>query len=103
MVIYPKISFDKIPILGTFEKTLIMGRNTSILLGQHFEDFIDSQVSSGRFSSASEVVRTALRLLEEEESKKKLLTKALISGEKSGLDKSFDPKTHLKKLQNKQK
>ncbi|MQK95645.1 type II toxin-antitoxin system ParD family antitoxin, partial [Escherichia coli] len=47
-----------------------MGRNTSILLGQHFEDFIDSQVSSGRFSSASEVVRTALRLLEEEESKK---------------------------------
>jgi antitoxin ParD1/3/4 len=80
-----------------------MGHNTSILLGKHFEDFINSQVSSGRFSSASEVVRTALRLLEEEESKKKLLIKALTIGEKSGFEKNFDPKTHLKKLHSKLK
>ena len=78
-----------------------MARNTSILLGEHFEEFIANEISSGRYSSASEVVRTALRLLESEETKKKLLNKALIAGEKSGYDKSFNPKSHLKKLHSK--
>lgn len=75
-----------------------MARNTSILLGEYFEDFISKEVSSGRYSSASEVVRTALRLLETEETKKKQLNKALAAGEKSGFHKSFDPKAHLIKL-----
>jgi antitoxin ParD1/3/4 len=78
-----------------------MARNTSILLGEHFEEFILNEVSSGRYSSASEVVRTALRLLETEESKKKQLNKALAAGEKSGFKKSFEPKAHLKKLHDK--
>jgi antitoxin ParD1/3/4 len=47
-----------------------MASNTSILLGDHYQEFIVSQVKSGRYSSASEVVRSALRLLEEEEQKK---------------------------------
>ena len=80
-----------------------MARNTSILLGEHFEEFISNEVSSGRYSSASEVVRTALRLLEVEESKKKHLIKALAKGETSGFDKTFDPKVHLKKLHSKLK
>ncbi len=78
-----------------------MARNTSILLGEYFEDFISSEVSSGKYSSASEVVRTALRLLELEESKKKGLSKALRQGERSGFVKNFDTKTHLKKLRGK--
>ena len=65
-----------------------MARNTSILLGEYFEDFISSEVSSGKYSSASEVVRTALRLLQLEESKKKTLAKALQQGEKSGFVKN---------------
>jgi len=77
-----------------------MARNTSILLGEYFEEFINNEVSSGRYSSASEVVRTALRLLEAEEHKRKQLSKALAAGEKSGLAKNFDPKSHLKKLHN---
>lgn len=80
-----------------------MGRNTSILLGEHFEEFINSEVSSGRYSSASEVVRTALRLLESEESKKKQLNKALITGETAGFEKNFNPKAHLKKQHNRAK
>ncbi len=78
-----------------------MARNTSILLGEHFEDFISTKVSSGKYSSASEVIRTALRLLEDEEAKMKYLNKALLQGEKSGIEKAFNPKTHLQKLHSK--
>jgi antitoxin ParD1/3/4 len=78
-----------------------MGRNTSSLLGDHFEEFISKEVSSGKYNSASEVIRTALRLLEEEEERKKELSKALVAGEKSGFIKSFDAKANLKKLHNK--
>jgi len=75
-----------------------MARNTSILLGEHFEEFISSKISSGKYNSASEVIRTALRLLEAEELRMKDLNKALVQGEKSGMDKNFDPKANLKKL-----
>jgi antitoxin ParD1/3/4 len=75
-----------------------MQRNTSILLGDHFEKFVSGEVSSGRYNSVSEVIRTALRLLEEEESKKVYLNEALRRGEKSGFEKDFDPRDHLRKL-----
>ncbi len=91
---------NNIPIIGSFIKKA-MGRNTSILLGDHFEDFISGEVSSGKYNSASEVIRTALRLLETEEQKKKDLNKALIQGEKSGPEKNFNPKNNLKKLHSK--
>ena len=78
-----------------------MAKNKSILLGDHFEEFISGEVSSGKHDSASEVIRTALRLLEAEKIKKKDLKKALVEGEKSGIEKKFDPKTHLKKLHDK--
>ncbi len=75
-----------------------MARNTSILLGEHFEEFISNKVSSGKFNSASEVIRTALRLLEAEEFKMKDLNKALSQGEKSGMEKNFEPKANLSQL-----
>lgn len=79
-----------------------MAKNTSMLLGNHFEQFIEEQIASGRFSSASEVVRTALRLMEAEELKKKELNKALAIGEKSGMIEDFDPKAFFKKLKQKE-
>ena len=68
-----------------------MAKNTSILIGEHFEKFINDEVSSGKYGSASEVVRTALRLLQSEEEKKAVLLKALIKGEKSKRIENFDP------------
>lgn len=39
----------------------------NVELGQHFDGFIEQQVESGRFQDASDVVRAALRLLEDHE------------------------------------
>lgn len=78
-----------------------MAKNTSILLGGHFEDFISSEVASGRYNSASEVVRSALRLLEIEEQKIKQLRYELELGEQSGMVSDFDPKKNLEDLKKK--
>lgn len=75
-----------------------MGRNTSISLGNHFESFIESTVSNGRFNNASEVVRAGLRLLEEEENKLVVLKKAIDEGVKSGRAENFNPQKHLESL-----
>ena len=75
-----------------------MAKNTSILLGDYFNNFINSQVKTGKFSSASEVVRAALRMFEQEEIKKAQLIKELIKGEKSGIVKDFNRDTFLKSL-----
>jgi len=78
-----------------------MAKNTSILLGDYFEEFISQEISSGKYNSASEVIRTALRLLQNEEEKKKELRKALAQGERSGFDKTFESKSKLKELRKK--
>lgn len=78
-----------------------MAKNTSILLGDHFDTFINDQIQSGRFSSASEVVRAALRLFEQEENQKKTLISELKRGEKSGFVKNFDRRKFIKSLHSK--
>jgi len=75
-----------------------MGKNTSISLGNHFEEFIKEEVKSGRYGSVSEVIRSALRLLEREEKKERELIKALEIGEQGGFVENFDPKQNLEEL-----
>ena len=41
----------------------------NVSVGNRWEEFIDAAVKSGRYGSASEVVREGLRLVEERESK----------------------------------
>lgn len=75
-----------------------MARNTSISLGDHFASFIDMQVESGRYGSASDVVRAGLRLLEEHEARVKALQDALVAGEESGPPQPFDNQAFLKRM-----
>lgn len=68
-----------------------MAKNTSITLGNHFDSFISEQLNSGRYGSASEVVRAGLRLLEDSESKLHALRQLIVQGEESGIaDYSFE-------------
>ncbi len=72
-----------------------MPRNTSVSLGDHFTDFISEKVEEGRYSSASDVVRAGLRLLEAEEVKLERLRAALIEGEESGPGRPWDLEAFL--------
>lgn len=69
-----------------------MAKTTSVALGDHFSAFIGRQVSTGRYGSASEVVRAGLRILEEHEAKHRALQSAIKMGIASGVaeDFSFD-------------
>ena len=67
-----------------------MNKNTSFSIGEHFSSFVATQVGQGRYGNASDVVRAALRLLEEREAKLDALRAALIEGENSGPSTPFD-------------
>lgn len=74
-----------------------MARNTSVSLSNHFADFIDEQVVTGRYGSASDVMRAGLRLLEEHETRVKALQDALATGEQGPFE-PFDRKALLAEI-----
>ncbi|MEN2907092.1 Antitoxin ParD1 [Mannheimia haemolytica] len=61
-----------------------MARTTSVTLGEPLNDFVNEMVASGRYGSTSEVVRTALRMLEEKEQYLAQLRQAIDDGDVSG-------------------
>jgi antitoxin ParD1/3/4 len=58
-----------------------MSTNKSYALGEHYEKFITSQVQTGRFNNASEVVRAGLRMLEDYETRMKELRALVDEGD----------------------
>ena len=80
-----------------------MGKNTSILLGDHFNKFIEKQIASGQYNSASEVIRAALRMFEYEDRRKERLIQALEEGERSGFVQDLDPATFLDEIKQAQR
>ena len=73
-------------------------KTTSVALGTHFENFIQSSIAGWRYNNASEVVRAGLRLLEEQEQKITALRAAIEEGLNSGIVKDFDPDNYLKEI-----
>lgn len=75
--------------------------STSVALSPYFEEFIQSQIKSGRYNNTSEVIRAGLRALEEQENQSKLaaLQTAIVDGINSG--ESKDAKTVFGRLASK--
>lgn len=78
-------------------------KNTSISLGDYFDQFIKGQISAGRYKNVSEVIRAGLRLLEDEESKVFALRNAIQEGIDSGIAYDFDPNKNLRELKARKK
>ncbi len=76
--------------LPIFGNTCGMSTKTSISLDDHFSEFLAREVATGRYRSASEVVRAGLRLLEDQETQMSALRAALVAGEESGEPVPFD-------------
>lgn len=72
-----------------------MPRNTSVILGEHFDGFVAQKIEEGRYASVSEVIRAGLRKLEEDEAKLQALRNHLQAGEESPLLEGFDGKAFL--------
>ena len=67
-----------------------MPRNTSVMPGDNFNNFIARAVESGRYASTSDVLRAGLRILEQEEQRLDRLRAEIIKGEESGFTEDFD-------------
>ena len=61
-----------------------MPRTTSVTIGSQLDDFVGKLIESGRYGSTSEVLRSALRLLERQENQMAALRRAVEAGECSG-------------------
>ncbi len=75
-----------------------MSKNTSISLGDYFDEFVQGRLNTGRYKNASEVIRAGLRLLEEDENRVIALRNAIQEGVESGIAYDFNSKLHLKEL-----
>jgi antitoxin ParD1/3/4 len=73
-------------------------KNTSVSLGNYFDQFVQTQVSAGRYKNVSEVIRAGLRLLENEENKAITLKNAIQKGLNSPRVENFDFDENLERL-----
>ena len=75
-----------------------MARTVTVALGPHYEEFIQSNIAGGRYNNASEVVRAALRKLEEDEVRLASLCSAIDEGDASPDVVGFDREDFLEEL-----
>jgi antitoxin ParD1/3/4 len=78
-----------------------MARNTSVTLGEHFEEFVNDSIVAGRYQTVSEVVRAGLRKLEDDDRKLEALRGKLAVGERSAKVKDFSADKFLEKMRKK--
>ena len=80
-----------------------MRNNTSVSLGNYYENFVENKIEEGRYKNASEVIRAGLRLLEDEENKILAFKKEIKKGLNSSRVENFDFDEHLTKLKSKKR
>ena len=73
-------------------------KNTSVSLGNYFDEFVIGQVTVGRYKNVSEVIRAGLRLLEDEESRSIALKQAIQKGLESPRVENFNFDDNLTQL-----
>jgi antitoxin ParD1/3/4 len=71
---------------------------TSYSIGKHFEGFIESLLESGRYSTASEVMRDGLRMIEEREQRRIAKLEALRAEIQKGIDSGPAVETDIKEM-----
>lgn len=75
-----------------------MARTVTVALGPHYEAFIQANIAGGRYNNASEVIRAALRKLEEDEARLAALRSAIDEGDASPDVVEFDRDAFLEEL-----
>src|SRR5436305_13031570 len=63
-----------------------MNMATSYSVGKHFEAFIERLIAGGRYSTASEIIRDGLRMIEQREQSREAKLEALRAAIQEGLD-----------------
>ena len=76
----------------------IMARTVTVALGQHYEDFIQANIASGRYNNVSEVIRAALRRLEEDELHLAALRSAIDEGDASADVVAFNEDSFIEEM-----
>lgn len=76
-----------------------MARTVTVSLGKHYEDFIQSSIKSGRYNNTSEVIRAALRKMEEDEAKIAAFCNAIDEGDASPDVIDFNAEDFIKEME----
>ena len=77
---------------------MTMARTVTVTLGPHYEGFIQSSIAGGKYNNVSEVVRAALRHLEEDEARLAAFCSAIDEGDASPDVVDFDQDEFIQEL-----
>ena len=69
---------------------MTMARTVTVSLGPHFEEYIQAGIKSGKYNNVSEMIRAALRHMEEDEAKLAAFCAAIDEGDASSDVVDFD-------------
>ncbi|MBQ5943993.1 MAG: type II toxin-antitoxin system ParD family antitoxin [Bacteroidales bacterium] len=75
-----------------------MARTVTVTLGPHFEDYIQASIAKGKYNNVSEMIRAALRHLEEEDAKLAAFCAAIDEGDASPDVVGFDEEDFIQEM-----
>lgn len=75
-----------------------MARTVTVTLGPHFEEYIQAGIASGKYNNVSEMIRAALRHLEEDEARLAALCSAIDEGDASPDVVDFDEESFIAEM-----